>query len=159
MVICVSQRSHNDIGEFVVSLPRAALKDFWLPYNVHHFASAVMLSLRCALQADSTTTRLENMENARRIVDCLRRYKSEYNWDMAEPTLSQSEAVLRRIEQALPRMNLTAHHESVEETAQRIHPQEMWDQFWENPALQSEYFGLDVVTTHWKLCFLSCSRE
>lgn len=54
-------------------------------------------------------------------------------WAMAEPALSQSEAVLRRIEQALS--------------------------FGRTQHCSPRASDLDVVTTHGKHYFLNCSRE
>ncbi|KAK5557715.1 hypothetical protein LTR46_003893 [Exophiala xenobiotica] len=97
------QTAAEDIVRFVTSLHKQDLMEFWLPYNAHHFTSAVTLLLRCALQTSYSNVRAQCMASARILVDCLKRYHEEYRWDLAEAGLSQSESVLKRIEDALPR--------------------------------------------------------
>lgn len=91
----------ENIVRLVCSLRKSDLAGFWLPYNAHHFASTVTLLLRCGLQTRDAFFRRRSMSSARTLVDCLRRYKDEYNWDMAETALVQSESILKRIEDAL----------------------------------------------------------
>ncbi|EXJ86304.1 hypothetical protein A1O3_03255 [Capronia epimyces CBS 606.96] len=113
---CESQRDSNppsswllacqvaagNIVGFVTSLRKHDLIAFWLPYNAHHFTSAVTLLLRCALQTSDTNVRRQCMTSARALVDCLHKYQEEDKWDLAETCLSQSECVLKRIEDSLP---------------------------------------------------------
>lgn len=89
----------EDVARFITSLTKDHLVGFWLPYNAHHFTSAVTLLLRCALQkAIHPTVRNQCMASARTLVDCLRRYREEDQWDLAETCLSQSEPILKKIE-------------------------------------------------------------
>jgi hypothetical protein len=96
------QAAAEDIVQFVMSLHKQDLMGFWLPYNAHHFTSAVTLLLRCALQTSYSNVRAQCMTSARTLVDCLRRFHEDYAWDMAETALSSSETVLKRVEEALP---------------------------------------------------------
>lgn len=96
------QAAAEDIVRFVTSLHKQDLVGFWLPYNAHHFTSAVTLLLRCALQTSYSNVRMQCMFSARTLVDCLKKYYEEYQWDLAETALPQSETVLKRIEDALP---------------------------------------------------------
>lgn len=66
------------------------------------------------------------MDSARRLVDCLRRWRNEFGWDLAETALRESEGVLKRIEDALPRHTPVGMVE---------------DSFWDNPFLQYQGFG------------------
>jgi hypothetical protein len=72
-----------------------------LPHNSHHFTSAVTLLLRCAIQTSNDDTRRQCMNNARLLVDFLRKAKEEHDWDLSEECLTTSEPVLNRIENAL----------------------------------------------------------
>ncbi|KIX01038.1 uncharacterized protein Z518_10104 [Rhinocladiella mackenziei CBS 650.93] len=93
------QAAAEDVVRFVTSLTRDDLAGFWLPYNAHHFTSAVTLLLRCALQQTiHPAVRDQCMASARTLVDRLRRYREEDKWDLAETCLSQSESILKRIE-------------------------------------------------------------
>lgn len=78
------------------------------------------------------------MESARILVDCLKRYKEEFNWDLAEIALSQSEAVLKPIEDALARRGGMGMHQTAS-------PMNLGtgidDSFWDNPLLQYQGFG------------------
>ena len=87
----------ENIVRFLCSLKPIDLNGFWLPYNAHHFTSAVTLMLRCGLQTSDLSVRKRSLAGARTLVDCLRRFKDEHNWDLAETALAQSENVLRPI--------------------------------------------------------------
>jgi hypothetical protein len=97
------QAAAEDIVRFVTSLHKQDLMYFWLPYNAHHFTSAVTLLLRCALQTSYSNVRTQCMSSARTLVDCLRKHHEENHWDLAETALAQSETVLKRIEDSLPK--------------------------------------------------------
>lgn len=97
------QAAAEDIVRLVVSLQKQELRGFWLPYNAHHFTSAVTLLLRCALQTNFPEVRRQCMTNARTLVDTLRQHFEEHSWDLAETALVSSESILRRIEDAIPR--------------------------------------------------------
>lgn len=125
----------ENIVRLVCSLKPIDLAGFWLPYNAHHFTSAVTLMLRCGLQTTDLLIRRRSMTSARTMVDCLRRYKDEYNWDMAETALAQSETILKRIEDGLTRRGPTM-------TPQASQPaRTIDDTFWDNPMLQYPGFG------------------
>ncbi|KAK6375678.1 hypothetical protein LTS17_007500 [Exophiala oligosperma] len=104
------QTAAEDIVRFVTALSKQDLMGFWMPYNAHHFTSAVTLLLRCALQTSYTNVRLQCMASARSLVDCLKRFHEEDKWDLAETALSQSESILKRIEDALPRSSPMANN-------------------------------------------------
>lgn len=97
------QAAAEDIVRLACSLQRQDLRGFWLPYNAHHFTSAVTLLLRCALQTNFSEVRKQCMTSARTLVDALRRHYDEHSWDLAETALASSENILRRIEDAIPR--------------------------------------------------------
>ncbi|OCT45768.1 putative C6 transcription factor [Cladophialophora carrionii] len=97
------QAAAEDIVRFATSLQKHDLAGFWLPYNAHHFTSAVTLLLRCALQTSYSNVRTQCMSSARTLVDCLRKHHEEHQWDLAETALAQSETVLKRIEESLPK--------------------------------------------------------
>lgn len=129
----------ENIVRLVCSLRQADLTGFWLPYNAHHFASTVTLLLRCGLQTSDSLIRRRSMSSARTIVDCLRRYKDEYNWDMAETALAQSESILKRIEDALTKRTTPP---TTAATPQSPHAAPTIDDaFWDNPMLQYPGFG------------------
>jgi hypothetical protein len=94
------KESAENVTRFLLSLQPSDLKGFWLPYNNQHFASAVTLLLRCALQTNSLEMRRHCMASARDLVDFLRRSKSEHNWDLAQTSLIQCEPHLERVERA-----------------------------------------------------------
>ena len=96
------QAAAEDIVRLVVSLHKQDLRSFWLPYNAHHFTSAVTLLLRCALQTNYPEIRKQCMTSARTLVDTLRRHYEQDSWDLAETALASSENILRRIEDAIP---------------------------------------------------------
>lgn len=128
----------ENIVRFLCSLKTVDLAGFWLPYNAHHFTSAVTLMLRCALQTSDHTIRKRSMDSARILVDCLKKYKEELNWDLAEVALSQSEAVLKPIEDALARRGGMG-------MPQATPPMQLGggidDSFWDHPLLQYQGFG------------------
>lgn len=101
------QAAADDIVRFVTSLHKQDLLAFWLPYNAHHFTSAVTLLLRCALQTSYSNVRAQCMTSARTLVDRLRTFHEQEKWDLAETALSQSEMVLKRIEDSLPQTPLS----------------------------------------------------
>lgn len=101
------QAAAEDIVRLVCSLQRQDLRGFWLPYNAHHFTSAVTLLLRCALQTNFAEVRSQCMTSARTLVDTLRQHYDEHAWDLAETALASSENILRRIEDAIPREALS----------------------------------------------------
>ena len=100
------QAAAEDIVKFVTSLHKQDLLAFWLPYNAHHFTSAVTLLLRCALQTSYSNVRAQCMASARTLVDALRKFHDEDKWDLAETAISSSETVLKRIEDSLPQTPL-----------------------------------------------------
>ena len=106
------QAAADDIVRFVNTLQPIDLAGFWLPYNAQHFTSAVTLLLRCGLQTAVPNVRSQSMASARALVDCLRRYRDEYNWDMAETALAESERVLKRVEDVLPYIISTVQQEN-----------------------------------------------
>ena len=103
------QAAAEDIVRLVVSLHKQDLKSFWLPYNAHHFTSAVTLLLRCALQTNYPEVRKQCMTSARTLVDILRKHYDQDNWDLAETALASSESILRRIEDAIPQTPIVRH--------------------------------------------------
>jgi hypothetical protein len=111
------QAAAEDIVRFVTSLTKSDLMAFWMPYNAHHFTSAVTLLLRCALQTSYSNIRTQCMTSARTLVDCLRRFHEEFQWDLAETALSPSETVLKRIEDALPKTPMSRTPQSHQQTA------------------------------------------
>ena len=102
------QAAAEDIVRFVTSLHKQDLMAFWLPYNAHHFTSAATLLLRCALQTSYSNVRAQCMSSARTLVDCLRKYHEAYKWDLAGTALSQSETVLKRIEDSIPNTSVSS---------------------------------------------------
>ncbi|KAK5101196.1 hypothetical protein LTS08_004802 [Lithohypha guttulata] len=126
----------GNIARFASSLSPSELAGFWLPYNAHHFTSAVTLLLRCALQTSDLAVRRRSMTSARTLVDCLRRFKDENNWDLAETALTQCEPILRTIEDALVRKSPTTQPQNIDQTSIGVD-----DAFWDNPMLQYPGFG------------------
>ena len=117
------QAAAEDIVRLVVSLQKQDLRSFWLPYNAHHFTSAVTLLLRCALQTDYSEIRKQCMTSARTLVDTLRRHLELSAWDLAETALTSSETILRRIEDSIPQtpimrnravMPSSSHHDHMD---------------------------------------------
>ncbi|EHY55049.1 uncharacterized protein HMPREF1120_03205 [Exophiala dermatitidis NIH/UT8656] len=98
------QAAAEDMVRFVCGLHKQDCDGFWLPYSAHHFTSAVTLLLRCALQTGFAAVRAQCMASARTLVNCLAKYHHDYHWDMAETALTQSEGLLKRVEDALPRI-------------------------------------------------------
>lgn len=96
------QAAAEDIVRFITSLHPKDLSGFWLPFNAHHFTSAVTLLLRCALQTSYASVRGQCMASARTLVDCLRTFHDQDRWDLSETVLAYTEAVLKRIEDSLP---------------------------------------------------------
>ena len=97
------QAAADEIVRFVTTLHSQDYRGFWLPYNTHHFTSALTLLLRCALQTTYGEVRQSCMSSARSLVSCLQKAQAECNWDLADACLPQCESFLRRIEDALPR--------------------------------------------------------
>ena len=117
------QAAAEDIVRLVVSLHKQDLRSFWLPYNAHHFTSAVTLLLRCALQTNYPEIRKQCMTSARTLVDTLRQHYEQGTWDLAETALASSETILRRIEDAIPKtpvvrsrslMPINSHHDHMD---------------------------------------------
>jgi hypothetical protein len=133
------QQAAEAIVCFVSTLKARDLSGFWLPYNAHHFTSAVTLLLRCGLQTSDPEIRRQSIASARSLVDCLRRFKDENNWDLAETALRQSETVLKRIDDALPRTPQAMPQ--IMATPTTAQAQQVDENFWENPALQYQGFG------------------
>ena len=77
------------------------------------------------------------MSSARTLVDRLRKYKDEHNWDMAEAALNQSESILKRIEDGLTSGPTSMTQQpQVYQTSPAID-----DTFWEHPNLLYPGFG------------------
>lgn len=132
---CLEAAEH--IVRFAKTLNPFELTGFWLPYNAHHFTSAVTLLIRCALQTSDLSVRKRSMASARILVDCLRQFKDKSNWDLAEMALAQSETVLKTIEDAL--LKRAAHEMQMSplpDTSTSVD-----DAFWNNPMLQYPGFG------------------
>ena len=100
------QAAADEVVRFILSLHPIDFRGFWLPHNAQHFTTAVTLLLRCALQTSNNDVRKKCMQNARKLVDFLRRAKNENNWDLTEMCLATAEQVLRRIEEALSHTRL-----------------------------------------------------
>jgi hypothetical protein len=111
------QAAAEDIVRLTMSLSKADLRGFWLPFNAAHFTSAVTLLLRCALQTNFAEVRRQCMASARALVDTLRRHHEEHAWDLAETALASSENILKRIEDAVPKEpntgNSSGSHQSM----------------------------------------------
>lgn len=65
--------------------------------SAYHFASAVTLILRCALETEDDKIARECVASAKSLVDFLRNAKSDHNWDLGDICLNQSEEIVEKL--------------------------------------------------------------
>lgn len=91
----------EDIVTFVESLHPYELSGFWLPHIARHFTSTTTLLLSCGAQVATEEIAAQCLTSARTLVNCLRRYKIQYEWDLAGSVLAQNEDLLNMADEIL----------------------------------------------------------
>ncbi|KAJ9396058.1 transcriptional regulator family: Fungal Specific TF [Paecilomyces variotii] len=91
------RKTAQAIINFVLSLNRTEIDAFWLPYSAYHFASAVTLILRCALETEDDNTARECVTSAKDLLDFLRAAKHNWNWDLGDICINQSETIVEKL--------------------------------------------------------------
>ncbi|KAJ9194610.1 transcriptional regulator family: Fungal Specific TF [Paecilomyces variotii] len=91
------RKTAQAIINFVLSLNRTEIDAFWLPYSAYHFASAVTLILRCALETEDDNTARECVTSAKDLLDFLRTAKHNWNWDLGDICINQSETIVEKL--------------------------------------------------------------
>lgn len=137
------QAAAEDIVRFVTSLQKQDLSGFWLPFNAHHFTSAVTLLLRCALQTSHSGVRGQCMSSARTLVDCLRSFYEQDNWDLADTALAASEMVLKRIEDSLPQTPMSSTP-----SMPTVSMQHMGNHTYTSDGLRNDHLSSDPFSSH-----------
>lgn len=64
----------------------------------YHFASSAILMLRCAIEAPTVEVANECVTNFQQLILCLRKAKSDSEWDIADVCLNQCEPTVRRFQ-------------------------------------------------------------
>ncbi|BCS29117.1 putative C6 transcription factor [Aspergillus puulaauensis] len=91
------RKGAEEIVRFISSLQKDNFKEFWLPYSAFHLTSTATLLVRCAFEtSDPEVARacLANVESFRAV---LRRFREEYDWDVADMCLDHCERILSRL--------------------------------------------------------------
>ncbi|KAK6077427.1 fungal specific transcription factor domain-containing protein [Seiridium cupressi] len=90
-------KAGSTLIDFVVSLSVDETKAFWLPYTAYHFVSAATLMMRCALEAETDAGANDCVKSARKLIDYLRKMKTDTNWDLADICLGQCESMVKHM--------------------------------------------------------------
>jgi hypothetical protein len=77
--------------------PNVVLTLYMQTDSAYHFASAVTLILRCALETERDEIARQCVANAKSLIDFLRNAKSDYNWDLGDICINQSEAIVEKL--------------------------------------------------------------
>ncbi|KAK5718414.1 hypothetical protein LTR15_008141 [Elasticomyces elasticus] len=92
-----ARRVCEDIVHLVQELDEACLADFWIPLNAHALTSATTFLMRTALRSKGSV-RNPSLKLARTMIDTLRWYRRQYEWDMAENCIANCSDILDKIE-------------------------------------------------------------
>ncbi|KAH8589944.1 C6 transcription factor [Bisporella sp. PMI_857] len=89
--------SADAIVDFVVSLRKCQLEEFWLPYSAYHFTSTATLLLRCALETENDSVADSCVSSVRALIHRLTQAKAEHAWDLGDICIAQCESILNRM--------------------------------------------------------------
>ncbi|KAF2195042.1 C6 transcription factor-like protein [Zopfia rhizophila CBS 207.26] len=100
--------SHNDrlddlrasssaVLDFVLFLRESQFQDFWLPYAAHLLVLAVMVSLRCTVEAQSTDIRSASISRLERLIAHIQFASDNYDWDIANYCLERISGPVSKI--------------------------------------------------------------
>ncbi|KAF2659502.1 C6 transcription factor-like protein [Lophiostoma macrostomum CBS 122681] len=73
----------SDVLEFILILGESQFLDFWLPYATHLLVLAMMVSLRCSVEAQNTEIRNQAIERLQRVLEHIQHAYDNYDWDIA----------------------------------------------------------------------------
>lgn len=96
------QSAAQAVVDFTTTLSTPSLYDFWLPYAAYHFTSACTLLLRCTLEFSSKSPAQARacFASAQTLLDTLRTFKEEHDWDLADICLAQCGPIVERMAEA-----------------------------------------------------------
>jgi hypothetical protein len=89
--------SSSDVLEFVLNLGESQFQDFWLPYATHMLVMAVMVSLRCTVEAHDAAIRNASFSRLQRVMDHIQQAYDNYDWDIAGYCLERCSSAVTKI--------------------------------------------------------------
>jgi hypothetical protein len=90
------QASSSSVLDFVLFLGEAQFHDFWLPFVAHMLIVSVMVSLRCAVEAQFENIKHDSFTRLQRVMAHIQHAYENYDWDIASYCLERcSDAVTK----------------------------------------------------------------
>jgi hypothetical protein len=83
------RNSSAAVLDFVLYLGESQFNDFWLPYATHMLVLAVMVSLRCTVEAQSAEIRNTSITRLERVMAHIQHAYENYDWDIANYCLER----------------------------------------------------------------------
>lgn len=90
------RRVAKEVFHFVKELNEADLRGFWLPMHAYTLTSVTSFLIRDALRSDDKQAS-QSRRIAPEMISILRHYESQYNWDLAENTLTSYGSVVDQL--------------------------------------------------------------
>jgi hypothetical protein len=120
--------SSSAVLNFVLSLREPQFQDFWLPYATYMLVMAVMVSLRCTVEAQSAEIRRDSFAQLQKFIRHIQDAHDNYDWDIAEYCLERCADPVRKISEYATR-----------EQQQQQAQQQVQQQSHQLPHLQQHY--------------------
>jgi hypothetical protein len=79
----------SDVLDFILILGESQFLDFWLPYTTYLLVLAMMVSLRCNVEAQNPEVRNEAIERLQRVLEHIQNAHDNYDWDIAKYCLER----------------------------------------------------------------------
>lgn len=83
--------------DFVLNLGEAHFQDFWLPYVTHMLVMAIMVSLRCTVEAHDPEIRMTSFARLQSVMDHIQHAFDNYDWDIAGYCLERCQSAVTKI--------------------------------------------------------------
>ncbi|KAF2274011.1 C6 transcription factor-like protein [Westerdykella ornata] len=89
--------SSSAVLDFVLSLGEAQFHDFWLPYATYLLVMAVMVSLRCTVEAQHVEVRNACFSRLQQVMAHIQHAHDDYDWDIAKYCLERCKDAVAKI--------------------------------------------------------------
>ncbi|KAE8379923.1 fungal-specific transcription factor domain-containing protein [Aspergillus bertholletiae] len=125
------RKSAQVIVDYVCSLTKAQLQEYWLPYTAHHLILTVIILLRCTIEStdkpiiSACKTSLQHLWTKLQAA-------AEEGWDLATVCISQcKESVSKVLDGDVRGANIVGggnqHHHQYQQNQQELHQQQVGD--------------------------------
>ncbi|KAF2108411.1 C6 transcription factor-like protein [Lophiotrema nucula] len=132
------RKSTAAVLDFVLYLGESQFLDFWIPHVAHLLVLAVMIALRCAVEASKSEDRNTAITRLERVIAHIQHARDNYDWDIANYCIERCSDSISKI------ASLAAREPQAPPEAE-VRPVETTDDSLQLPSLEDPSFLLSDI--------------